>query len=70
MSRTILSRKVVGCEPRTEGSGTTKLGTDPVSSTGQAGNCIRRHICSGKQAHDCNAQRIQKGIYVDTAGIE
>ncbi|MDO6811146.1 hypothetical protein Q4603_21175 [Zobellia galactanivorans] len=33
-------------------------------------NRIRRHIYLGKQAHHCNAPRIQKGRYVDTAVIE
>jgi len=28
-----------------------------------------RHIYLGKQAHHCDALRIQKGGYVDTAGI-
>jgi len=29
-----------------------------------------RHICPGKQAHHCKAQRIQKGKYVDATGID
>ena len=30
----------------------------------------KRHNCSGKQAHHCKAQRIQKNSYVDSAGLD
>ena len=29
-----------------------------------------RHDCQGEQAHHCEAQRIQKGSYVDSAGLD
>lgn len=32
-------------------------------------NRIQRHNYLGKQAHHCNALKLQKGKYVDTAGI-
>ena len=54
----------------TEGSRTTNLGTDPASEDRLNRNRIQRHKYLGKQAHNCDALRIPKGIYVDTAGIE
>ena len=42
---------------------TTKLGTDEQEP-------YTRHISLGKQAHLCNAPRIPKKVYVDTAAIE
>ena len=58
----LVSRKVVYREVCTEGSETAKSGTDKQERH-------MRHNCSGKQPHLCKAQRIQKGNYVDVAGI-
>jgi hypothetical protein len=51
----LVSRKAVNREVRTEGSETTKLGTDEQES-------YMRHINLGKQAHHCDAQRKPKGF--------
>lgn len=59
----LVSRKGGNREVTSEGSETTKLGTDEQEP-------YKRHLCMGKQAHHCNALRLQKCINVDTAGIE
>jgi hypothetical protein len=59
----VVSCKVANREVRTEGSRTTKLGTDEQEP-------YTRHNCTGKQTHHCKAQRISKCIYVATAEIE
>jgi hypothetical protein len=61
-SETLASRKVVRREVSTEGSETAKSGTDEQKRD-------MRHNCSGEQALLCEAQRIQKNSYVDSAGI-
>ena len=58
----LVSCKVANREVGTEGSRTTKLGTDEQEPD-------TRHKCTGKQPHHCNAQRISNCIYVDTAAI-
>ena len=62
VSEALASRKVVCREAYTEGSETAKSGTDEQKRN-------MRHICTGKQAQLCNAQRTQKDKYVDSAGI-
>ncbi|HYN44578.1 MAG TPA: hypothetical protein VER35_01130 [Candidatus Limnocylindrales bacterium] len=54
MSETLASGKVAWGNPYTEGSQTAKSGTDEQERD-------MRHSSPGKQAHHCNAQRIQKG---------
>ena len=49
----LASRKVVYCEVCTEGSETAKSGTDEQER-------YMRHNCLGKQAHLCNALRLQE----------
>ena len=57
----LVSRKVANREVKTEGSETTKLGTDLASSEGQAEQKpYMRHLCVGKQAHHCNALKNTK----------
>ncbi|MCM4153568.1 hypothetical protein DHD05_18395 [Arenibacter sp. N53] len=53
----LVSRKVAGCEARTEGNGTTKSGTDEQEPD-------TRHVCTGKQAHHCNAQKNTKSAFM------
>ncbi len=60
---TLASRKVVWGDSCTEGSGTAKVGTDEQK-------IHKRHISVGKQAHHCNALRIQKRKYVDVSVID
>ena len=58
----LVSRKVVCREASTEGSETTKSGTDEQKQD-------KRHNYPGKQAQLCNTPRIPKGTYVDPAVI-
>ena len=53
MPEVLVSRKVVVGNNRTEGSETTKSGTDEQKLN-------MRHDCMSKQAHHCNAQRTPK----------
>jgi hypothetical protein len=50
----LASRKVVWGDQFTEGSETTKSGTDEQEP-------YKRHVCLGKQPHHCNAQKSTKG---------
>ena len=52
----LVSRKVVCCEASTEGSGTTKSGTDEQKRH-------KRLLSEDKQTHHCNVQRTPKSFF-------
>ena len=62
IAEALASRKVAGREAYTEGSETAKSGTDEQKRD-------MRHGWTGEQARLCDAQRLQKSNYVDSAGI-
>ena len=62
IAKALASRKVAGREAYTEGSETAKSGTDEQKRD-------MRHGWTGEQARLCDAQRLQKSNYVDSAGI-
>jgi hypothetical protein len=58
----LASRKVVGCEARTQGSEPAKSGTDEQK-------LYRRHLVGDKRPQQRNVRRLQNLLDVDTAGI-
>jgi len=62
IAKALASRKVANREVYTEGSETAKSGTDEQKRD-------MRHGWTGEQAQLCDAQRLQKSRYVDSAGI-